>query len=328
MLKTNFLNEIISGDLDFHTSYELALGLRELDEVEIASILSALEAKGYDGEVVAGFAKAVRDSAEKVRHALDVIDTCGTGGDGKSTLNVSTASAIAVSTQLPVAKHGNRAITSSSGSADVLEKLGVKIDLRPDEAGELLKATNFTFLFAPVYHASFARVGAVRRKLGIRTIFNIVGPLANPASPRYQMIGAPDLGIMEKIADAMDVLGIEGVVVGGEIDEVSPSGETVVFEVRKREMDRFVVTPEDYGLRECGIIPCSGAEESAERIKAVFEGIGREEDTNFIAVNFATALYAAGKKDFADNTELFFDLLDDGAFIEKLNEVVGACRCF
>jgi anthranilate phosphoribosyltransferase len=317
---SEFIKDAVNGKLDFERAYELALIMRELDDLHVASILSAIEARGYDSEVVAGFAKAIRDSAIKLENVSNVADTCGTGGDGARTINVSTAASIALSHFYRVAKHGNRSVTSSSGSADVLEAMGINIFLQPEIAKNMLEKTNFAFLFAPLYHPAFARVASVRKKLGIRTIFNLTGPLSNPANPKYQMIGVSDGNLIEVMAGAMEILGVEGVVIYGGIDEVNPAGETTVLEVRNGT-ERFKVTPEDFGMKRERIIPCTSAEESARRIEAVFNGNGMKEDETFIALNFSMALFVTGKDNLKENIEIFRNSIEEGTLARKLEEI-------
>lgn len=314
--------ETIFGKIDMEKAYEIALALPELDEVEISAILTALEIKGYDSEVLAGFCKAILERAKI--DLGNVFDTCGTGGDRASTINVSTAVAIAVSLFEPVAKHGNRAVSSKSGSADVLEKLGVKIEQSAELARKMIQETKFAFLFAPLYHNSFAKVIGVRRKLRIRTIFNVLGPLVNPADPKRQIIGVSDEKLLLPVAEALELLGRKGIVYyGSGIDEVNPNAETIAYVV-EGGMEKLKLFPADFGVEECRIIPCKDSEESAKRIKAVFANRGLREDRNLIALNFATALYALGFEDLKENVAIFNEKLQKGEFLKKLEEIV--CR--
>ncbi len=314
--------EVAISNLNFDIAYEIAKELPNFDEVQIAAILAAMEAKGYDAEVIAGFAKGISEKS-----AVDlgkVADTCGTGGDKASTINVSTAVAIALSTVHPVAKHGNRSISSKSGSADVLEVLGVNIEMSPELAKKMIDETGFAFLFAPLYHKPFAKVGAIRKKLGIRTIFNIVGPLSNPAKPAYQIIGVSDEDLLTEIARAVDMMERRAVVVHGSgLDEVSPSKETLLAIVDDG-VDIIKVTPEDFGVRRVSIVECKSSVESAERIRSVFAGKGLKEDRNFIAVNFAAAMFAIGYEDLKEGVEIFENKIEDGEILAKLEEIV--CR--
>lgn len=314
--------EALFTNINMEKAYEIALKLPEMDEVEISAILTGLELKGYDAEVLAGFSRAI---LEKVKLDLGkVFDTCGTGGDRSSTINVSTAVAIAVSVFHPVAKHGNRAVSSRSGSADVLEKLGVKIEQPNEFAKRMIRETNFAFLFAPLYHSSFAKVVGVRRKLRIRTIFNVLGPLVNPANPERQIIGVSNEKLLLPVAETLELLGRRGIVLyGGGIDEVNPGAETIAYFV-ENSIEKLRLKPEDFGISECGIIPCKDSEDSARRIKNVFANAGLEEDRNLIAVNFATALYALGFEDLKENVAIFNEKVERGEFLRKLEEII--CR--
>ena len=313
------IGAVLKG-LNFDTAYELATEIPRMDEVEIAAILGAIEAKGYDAEVLAGFAKGVVEGAKV--DLGEVADTCGTGGDGAASINVSTAVAIALSTIHPVAKHGNRAVSSKSGSADVLESLGVNIEMDEAKAREMISETGFAFLFAPLYHKSFARVVRVRRKLAIKTIFNIIGPLTNPANPVAQIVGVTTQDLVRTVGEALSILGRRGVVVHGSgLDEVSPSGKTNIAIV-SGDVELLSLQPEDFGVERAKIIPCHSSEESARRIKAVFSGRGLKEDKIFIGINFATALLALGHEDLRENLEIFEERLWSGEFAGKLEEIV------
>lgn len=312
--------EVAISNLNFDTAYEMAKEMPNLDEIKIGAILAAIEAKGYGAEVIAGFARGVSE-----RSAVDlgeVIDTCGTGGDGANTINVSTAVAIALSTVHPVAKHGNRSISSKSGSADVLEALGVNIEMHPEFAKKMINEIGFAFLFAPLYHRSFAKVGKVRKKLGIRTIFNIIGPLSNPANPAYQIIGVSDRDLMMEVARAADMMGKKAIVVHGSgLDEVSPSKDSLIAIV-DNGVEITVVSPEDFGIQRVNVVECKSSMESAERIRSVFAGRGLKEDRNFIAVNFAAAMLALGYEDLRENVEIFESKIENGEILTKLEEIV------
>lgn len=314
------IEAVLSG-LDVEKAYEVAKILPELEDIEISAILAALEARKYNAEVVAGFAKAI---IEKSRIDLGkVFDTCGTGGDRAETINVSTAVAITISSFTRVAKHGNRAVSSRSGSADVLEKLGIRIDLSREEAKNLIEKTNFTFLFAPKYHADFARVSEIRRRLRIRTIFNVLGPLVNPANPELQIIGVSDDGLLKIVAEAMELLGKRGVVYHGSgIDEVSPCGKTKALIV-ENGLEKIELSPKDFGVEGCKIVPCKSPEESASRIRAVFGNKGLEEDFTLISVNFSLAMFALGFEDLKENVSIFKERVENGEFLRKLDRI---CR--
>ncbi len=314
------LSKIVEGkNLSFEEAYELFNDLIEESPIRIAGILTALQTKGYTSEEIAGFAKAMRDKAVKVDLG-EVVDTCGTGGDNSNTINVSTASAIILSCFTRVAKHGNVSITSKSGSANLLEALGIEYRLTPEKAKVLIEKTNFTFLFAPLYHPALKRVMPVRRELGIKTIFNVLGPLANPSNPKRQVVGVYSRDLVEKVAHALNILGVErAYVVHGEgLDEVNPRGETVVGVV-DGDVDFIKVTPEDFGLKRVKIRPCNSPKESAERIKAVLSGKGLEEDRNFVLINSALALNLIFD-DLKECVELVKNCLEDLA-LKKLEEI-------
>ncbi|MEM4748071.1 MAG: anthranilate phosphoribosyltransferase [Archaeoglobaceae archaeon] len=312
--------EIVFGKMDMEKAYELAKALPDLEEVEISAILAALEAKGYDSEILAGFAKAILEKSSI--NLGKVFDTCGTGGDNSKTINVSTAIAIALANFTRVAKHGNRAMSSKSGSADVLEKLGFKIDLPPEKTEKLISETNFAFLFAPIYHKSFLRVAAVRKKLKIRTIFNVLGPIVNPANPKKQIIGVSNEPLLYIVAEVLELLGREGIVYyGNGLDEVSPNAETTAIFV-ENGLEKIIFTPEDFGIERTRIIPCNSSEESAERIKAVFSGRGFEEDKKLLAINFALALNALGYENLRENVSIFEEYIENGKIARKLEEII------
>jgi len=319
------LEKIVEGkNLSFEESYELFNQLVNESPIRIAGILTALQTKGYTAEELAGFAKAMRDNAVKVDLG-EVMDTCGTGGDKSFTINVSTASAIILSCFTRIAKHGNVSITSKSGSANLLEALGINYKLNPDQAKILIEKTNFTFLFAPLYHPTLKNVMPVRKELRIKTIFNVLGPLANPSNPSYQLIGVSSLDLVDKVASALEFLEVKKayVVYGNGLDEVNPKGETIVAEVGDG-VERLKLKPEDFGLEPVNIKPCYSPQESAERIKAVLSGKGSKEDKNFILMNSALALDLI-ENDLKSCVELVESVFGEIA-IKKLEEIVCLSR--
>ncbi len=311
-------------NLSFEEAYELYNVLLKESDVRIAGYLTALQTKGYTAEELAGFARAMRDNAVKVELG-EVCDTCGTGGDGASTINVSTASAIILSCFKRVAKHGNVSITSKSGSANVLDAFGMKIDLKPYEVKSVIEKTNFAFLFAPLYHPTLRRIMPVRRELKIRTIFNVLGPLANPAEPSYQIVGVSSLDLIDKVAEALSFLDVKKALVihGSGLDEVNPKAETIVAEVGNG-IEKYKLKPEDFKLKPARVVPCKSPQESAERIRAVFAGKGREEDSVFIIANASLALYSADVADLDECVELVKSVLN-GEALRKLEEIINAC---
>ncbi len=320
----DLLNKIVDRkDLSYEEAYTLFNSLLDESEIRIGAYLASLQTKGFTSEEIAGFAKAMRDNAIKV-HLGSVCDTCGTGGDGSSTINVSTAVSLILSCFKKVAKHGNVSITSKSGSANVLEALNIKIDSTPEEAKKMIDETNFVFLFAPKYHPALKKIMPVRKELRIKTIFNILGPLANPANPDYQIVGvnAPDL--VEKVGDALKLLGVKKalVVYGNGLDELNPNDYSTICEINEnKENEIYKLHPNDIGLTPSKPIPCGSPEESAKRIIKVFSG-KINEDRNFILLNAAASLYASNvAKDYEEGLKLAEEVIDNGTVLKKLKEI-------
>jgi anthranilate phosphoribosyltransferase len=320
------------GTLGYEESYALALSMLrgELSDVEIAAVLTAMRVRGETPEEVAGFARAARDTCVKVEVDLPAIDTAGTGGDGQRTINLSTAAALVASAAgAYVLKHGNRSVTSPTGSADFLEALGYNINLKPAEAVEALKRSRFAFLFAPAYHPTFSRVAPVRKKLPYRTIFNIVGPLANPGQVRRQIIGVAERRLMPVVAEAAARLGLEHVlVVHGEpgIDEASIEGATAVAEMKGGRVEEYELAPEDLGVPR-GRTPRADTRE--ESVAKTLRGLrGEDRDAKYaIAVNAALALYVAGLAgDVRDGLELALRTIESGLVARHVETVVRASR--
>ncbi len=250
----------------------------------VSALLVALRMKGETAEEIAGFAQAMLEMAVniKIKSGLLLLDTCGTGGDGLDTFNASTCSAIILSAMgFYVAKHGNRAVSSSLGSADILEKIGLNIVADPQMIGEELEKKRFVFLFAPLFHPAMKNVAPVRRSLGIRTIFNILGPLTNPARPNIQLIGVFSEDYAEKVAEAITILGkpenaliVSGRINGKNLDEISPCGETLMINVKDREIKwKSFVAPEDMGMkRRLKIEDIVRGENPVDEFLAVLEG--------------------------------------------------------
>ncbi len=319
----SYLEQIVEcSNLSFDEAYSLFNEMLNESEIRIAAILAALQTKGYTSEEIAGFAKAMRDNAVKV-DVGNVADTCGTGGDGSNTINVSTAVAILLSCFTKVAKHGNVSVTSKSGSANVLQTLGVNIELTPEEAKKCIEEKSFAFLFAPMYHPALKKIMPVRKSLGIKTIFNILGPLANPANPDYQLIGVNSESLVPKVSHAMKLLGVKkALIVHGGMDEVNPEGGTLIAEVG-RDVEYYTVTPDDFGLKPARVLKCGSAEESAERIVRVFSGDSGD-DSTFILINASSALYTAGiAGDFREGVEIARNAIEEGAVLRKLEELKG-----
>jgi anthranilate phosphoribosyltransferase len=333
----SLVSKLLSGGkLSRAEARALALSMLsgDVDDILVAAALAALRVRGETAEEVAGFAEALRETCVRVRGpGKPLLDTAGTGGDGMNTINASTAAAIVASAVgAYVAKHGNRGVSSRSGSADVMEALGYPVGHGPLEAECLLSRTRFAFLFAPAHHPAVKRVMPVRRRLGVRTIFNLVGPLSNPAGASRQLLGAPSEGLARLMAEAASMLGYERVlVVTGEpgIDEVSVSGETRVIEVRGGRLEAYTIAPEDMGLgrRPIGELRVGGPEESAARIVKALRGEGRRGDTEFIAANAGAALYVYGAVgDLRDGVEAALQAMEEGHAYRHLQAVLEAAR--
>ncbi|MFZ3588660.1 anthranilate phosphoribosyltransferase [Bacillus sp. DJP31] len=270
---------------------------------QIASLLSVLRFRGETVEELIGFTKAMRNrmSAIQFENSDEVIDTCGTGGDGVSTFNISTASAIVASAiGIKVAKHGNRAVSSKSGSADVLEYLGIPIQSTPEEARCSLKKDSLSFLFAPIYHAAMKHAVTPRKEIGFRTVFNLLGPLANPARCSRQVIGVYDTRFAEKMAQALRTLGSKHVlfVTGREgLDEISITTDTDVVELKDGEITRYSIHPRDFNL-PTGVlsdIQTNSVEESARLIEKVFSNRSNESARHTVILNAGAAIYVSGR---------------------------------
>ena len=242
----------------------------ETTPVQLSSFLTALRAKGETAEEIAGMASVMRRKAVQVSVEGDLVDTAGTGGDGKGTFNVSTAAALVVAgAGLKVAKHGNRAVTGSCGSADVLESLGVKIDLGPDGVKRCIEEVGFGFMFAPNYHPAMRHAMPVRRELRVRTVFNLLGPLTNPAGAKRQLLGVADPKLCETMSQALGLLGAEhSMVVHGEdgLDELTLGGMTHVWETEGGVTQKYVLWPED-----CAVMPSSLEEIKGGTLKTTLE---------------------------------------------------------
>jgi anthranilate phosphoribosyltransferase len=310
------------------------------NDAEIAGLLTALRTKGESLDEVVGFATAMRRHATPIfppGHSLAkeaLVDTCGTGGDVSGTFNISTAAAFVVAgAGVRVAKHGNRSISSRCGSADVLEQLGARIELSPARVAQSIEEVGIGFLFAPAVHASTRHAMAARRELKTRTIFNLLGPLTNPASASAQVVGVYDAGVTELMALALGELGVRRafVVHGADgLDEISISGETRVSELRNGAVQSYRVTPEDFGLRRAPLDGIRGGD-AKENSEIIHKILGRSllyrEHTphrEVVLANAAAALVAAERaSDFRDAVDVAAQSIDSGAAREKLDAFVA-----
>ncbi|HEY8514976.1 MAG TPA: anthranilate phosphoribosyltransferase [Candidatus Binatia bacterium] len=297
---------------------------------QIGAFLAALRARGETVDVVVAAARAMRNHAERVTTKRSpLIDTCGTGGDGASTISISTAAAlIAAGAGVAVAKHGNRGASGRFGGADVLEALGVRIDLSPEDAGRCLDEVGIAFLFAPRMHPAMRHAGPVRRELGIRTVFNLLGPLTNPAGVTRQVIGVPSAEALRLVAGALRELGGEHALVVHSrdgLDEISLGAPTDVIELRDGVLTERVLTPADFGLREVDAaeLRVETAAHSAEALRALLEGRPGPM-TDVVLANAAAALYVAGRAaTLADGVEQARAAIRSGAARDALDRLVA-----
>ncbi|MCX8026950.1 MAG: anthranilate phosphoribosyltransferase [Thermodesulfovibrionales bacterium] len=331
MLKDAISKLVEKTDL---TEYEMMSCISEIMEgratdAQIGAFLTALRMKTETIDEITGAAKAMRAKSIKISSPEGAIDTCGTGGDGLGTFNISTASAfVAAAVGIPVAKHGNRSVSSKSGSADVLEALGVKIDIPPEKVEKCLFETNFAFLFAPLFHPAMRFVAQARRDMGIRTIFNILGPITNPADTKSQIIGIFSPHLTDVIANVLLRLGSKSaLVVHGldGIDEITLSGNTHVSELKDAEVKTYHISPEELGFKKSPLESIIGGskEVNADIILSVFEGIkGPQRDV--VVLNASAAIYISGKaKSIAEGIEIAQKTIDSKKALNKLREVVS-----
>nr|WP_279639188.1 anthranilate phosphoribosyltransferase [Sphingomicrobium sediminis] len=281
-----------------HLFERLVLG--RLSEAEIASVLVALRMKGETPEEMIGAAQALSAAAEPFDSPDRLFaDCCGTGGDSSGIINISTAAAfVAAACGLPVAKHGNRSVSSKCGSADVLEALGAKIDIPADASRQLLDETGFCFLFAPAYHPGMRHAGPVRKQLGVRTVMNLLGPCINPARPPVQLLGVADPTLLRRIAKTLDALGVERALVvhGSGLDELALHGDSRVIRLQNGALSEEVIAPEEAGVTPAPLKALVGgdAAENARRLRAIFDGQGSEAERDAVALNAGALLHVAG----------------------------------
>ncbi len=304
----------------------------EASPVQVAALLVALRARGVRPSEIAGGVRALRSAMVPVRaESVDeLVDTCGTGG-GVSTFNISTAAAlVAAGAGSRIAKHGNRSFTSRSGSADVLEALGVPIDLDASGMSRVLEEAGVVFMFAPTLHPAMRHVGPVRRELAIPTIMNLLGPLTNPAGARRQVVGVSDPASLELVAEGLRELGhLRALVVHGEpgMDELSPLGATHVTELHEGEVRSWTIRPEDLGLSRASLESLAGGEpeENAETIKRILEGTERGGPRSAVVLNAAAAIYVAGEvRDLKEGVRAAAEALDSGRAYDALEALRAA----
>ena len=316
----------------------------EATDAQIGALLVALHMKGESVEEIVGFAQAIRAEAAPLKsadgEALDLsgterdalVDTCGTGGDTSGTFNISTATALTIAgAGVRVAKHGNRSISSKCGSADVMEALGVRIDLPPARIAACLEATGIAFLYAPTMHAAMKYVQPARRQLRLRTVFNLLGPLTNPADASAQVVGVYSADLVEKLAEALSELGLRrALVVHGRdgLDEITISAPSKIAEVRNGQVHVYEIAPEDFGLQRASLESIAGgdAAENAALIRAILDG-ERSSRRDVVLLNAAAALVAAGHADrISDAVPLAAYAIDSGHARQRLQLLVEFTR--
>lgn len=302
----------------------------EADSIQTAGLLTALQIKGATIEEITASAISMRNHADVMDTNMDITEIVGTGGDKSNSFNISTTSAfVAAAAGVKVAKHGNRAASSKSGAADVLEKLGLNLMLEKEKSLEMLEKLNFCFLFAVKYHAAMKYVAPVRKTLGIRTIFNILGPLTNPAKTNMQVLGVYSKELVNPMSRVLSNIGVKrGMTVFGMdgLDEISASDKTYVCEFRDGWFKEYEIEPEDFGYKKCDKSELEGGtpEENAEITRNILNGTLRDGKRNAVCLNAGAAIYVAGKADsLVEGIKIAEEIIDSGKAIERMNEIVA-----
>ena len=333
MIKEAIVKIVNKGDLTYDEAYAVMNEIMDgqTSPTQNAAFLAALSTKSAKAETtdeIAGCAAAMREHATKVVTNMDVFEIVGTGGDNAHSFNISTTSAlVAAAGGMKVAKHGNRAASSLCGTADCLEALGVNIAQDPDKCVELLEKVGMCFFFAQKYHTSMKYVGSIRKELGFRTVFNILGPLTNPATPTMQLLGVYDEYLVEPLAQVLINLGVKrGMVVYGmdKLDEISMSAPTKVCEIKDGWYKTYVIEPEDFGFKKCTKDDLKGGtpEENAKITRAILNGAtGPKRDA--VLLNAGASLYIGGKADsISEGIKLAAELIDTGKALETLEKFI------
>lgn len=336
MIADALANLIESKDISFKDSSEVMTEIMEGEatSAQVGGFLTALRMKGETAEEVAGMATVMKSKSLKLEISQDVVDTCGTGGDGLSTFNISTASAFVVAgAGVKVAKHGNRAMSSKTGSADVLESLGININMSPPEIVECINQTGFGFMFAQGFHPAMKHAAGPRRELAIPTVFNILGPLTNPANAKRQVIGASDGSKGKLMAQVLVKLGsIKAVVVHGDdgLDEATVSGESTIWIVNSGSVEERKISPTEFGIpvSKLDSLRVSDSDESATMINDVLRG-GKGPARDVVLINSALALYVASDSDDIQKfIEISRESLDSGSalsVLERYKDFSNSC---
>ena len=300
-----------------------------VDPIVLGSVLTALKIKGETPAEIAGAVVAIRAAATPFPEKnYPVADCVGTGGDGANTINISTTAAIlSAACGLKMAKHGNRSVSSMSGSADLLEAFGVNLNMSPETASHCLDEANLCFLYAPAYHSGFRHAGPVRQALGIRTIFNILGPLVNPSAPNIMLLGVYTPELLQPIAQALQLTGVKRawVVHGSGLDEIALHGKTQLIEIKNNKLIERTISPQDFGLKSYTLDEIKGGtpQENADIIKAILSGKGQEAHNAAVIINCAALLYLHDKADdLTSAAQKASDVLKSGKAIETLEQLV------
>ena len=336
MIKDAIIKIVNKGDLTYDEAKTVMLEIMngQTTPTQNAAFLAALSTKSTKAETIdeiSGCAEAMRSMATPVPHpGMEVLEVVGTGGDGAHSFNISTTSAMVIaSAGVKVAKHGNRAASSLCGTADCLETLGVNIEQDPKLALKMLEETNFCFLFAQKYHAAMKYIGTIRKELGFRTVFNILGPLTSPAKPTMILLGVYDEYLVEPLAKVLSTLGVKrGVVAYGQekLDEISPNGPTTICELRDGYYRTSILRPEDFGMVPGTKEDLVGGtpEENADITRGILNGKVQGPKRNAVLLNAGTALFIAGKADsIGDGIKMAADLIDSGKAMETLNRCIA-----
>lgn len=335
MIKEAIIKLSQKQDLTYEEAEQVMNEIMEgnASDVQKSAYLTALSLKGETIDEITASAAGMRAHCIKLLHNMNVLEIVGTGGDGANSFNISTtASLVIAAAGVPVAKHGNRAASSKSGAADVLEALGVKIDLTPEHSAELLEKIQICFLFAQNYHIAMKYVAPIRKELGIRTVFNILGPLSNPAGANMELMGVYEEELVEPLAQVMAKLGVvRGMVVYGQdkLDEISMSAPTSVCEIRDGWFQSYEITPEQFGYTRCGKEELVGGtpEENAQITRRILSGEDRGAKRCAVCLNAGAAIYIAGKAaDMEEGVRMAERLIDEGAAAKKLEQFIRESR--
>lgn len=331
MIKEAIYQLINGNDLTYEQAREVMEEMMTgtATQAQMGGFLTALRMQGETIDEITAFATVMREKGIKIEPEREVIDIVGTGGDEVGTFNISTTSAFVVAAGgVPVAKHGNRSVSSKSGAADVLERLGANLDLTPEQNEKVLNACDVCFLFAQKYHSSMKYAAPVRKELGVRTVFNILGPLSNPAAATMQLLGVYDKKLAKPLAQVLSNLGVtRGVAVCGEdgLDEITLTGETDVHEIRFGEITSYNITPEQFGLRRCALQELIGGtpEENAQIARDILTGKEKGPKRDIVVMNAGMSLYL-GKDGISleEGIQMAQEILDSGKAYEKLQEFV------